>query len=59
MRGYKKTGFFAGLLGDVTNCDIKGFEHLFRITFKSGASVLASWDDMVTGDFIELTTRLN
>ena len=59
MRGYKKTGFFAGLLGDITNCDIKGFEHLYRITFRNGASVLASWDDIdtIVDDFIELTNN--
>lgn len=47
MRGYKKTGFFAVLVGEVTNCDIKGFEDRFRITFSNGASVLASWEDIV------------
>ena len=59
MRGYKKSGFFKGLIGDVTNCDIKGFEHLYRITFKGGASVITAFDDMELGGFIEIPERRN
>lgn len=48
MKGYKKTGFFEGLIGEVEKCNIKGFEHLYRITFDNNTSVIASWDDITT-----------
>lgn len=50
MNGYKRSGYFEGLVGEITNCDIKGFEHLLRITFKSGASVLAAHKDVTFTD---------
>ncbi|MFT8313313.1 MAG: hypothetical protein ABF633_03545 [Clostridium sp.] len=45
-KGFKKTGFYAGLIGVISKSDWEGFEHLYKITFKYGGSVLTNIDDI-------------
>jgi len=37
LRGCKRSGFFAGLVGVIKESDVRGFEHLYRIVFENGA----------------------
>lgn len=46
MKGYKNTGFFQCCVGIIEKCDSKGFNHLYRIIFEDGKSVVAGKDDI-------------
>ena len=51
LRGCKRSGFFAGLVGVIKESDVRGFEHLYRIVFENGASVMAALNDIqITND---------
>ncbi|GAB6153681.1 hypothetical protein JCM17380_24310 [Desulfosporosinus burensis] len=46
-KGYKKTGYFSGLIGTIAKGDgVVGFEHLYKIVFKNGSAVMASKKDI-------------
>lgn len=54
-KGYKKSGFFEGLVGVIEQCNTEGFEHLYRLVFDNGGSVVASENDIEVVHEIILT----
>lgn len=45
-RGYKKSGFYEGLVGDIEKSTVEGFEHLYKIVFEDGSGVITSANDV-------------
>ena len=46
MRGFKKTGYGAGLVGTIEKCDMKEFSHLFTVRMEDGSGFVTSENDI-------------
>lgn len=45
-KGYTKSGYYAGLVGDIGKCTVEGFEHLYTVIYEGGSGTVTDKNDI-------------
>ncbi|HID0815760.1 TPA: hypothetical protein ACXNW8_001370 [Clostridium botulinum] len=45
-KGYTKSGYYTGLVGDIKKCTIEGFEHLYTVRYEDGSDAVTDKNDI-------------